>query len=320
MRHRHSWRPPFAYSAHRKALFSNLVAALFYHERIRTTDAKAKETRRLAERTITWARRVSDVLGKKPDRRSDRGVVARVVHAVRMARRVVRDRGAVVKLFDELAPRFFGRQGGYTRIVKLPQRPGDAAPMSLLELMPDEGGAVAKPAGKGDKGRQGRPAPRTRRPRKGAKAQAKGAEKPAKKAPKKYVRAAEGPHLTPARGARSPIGFSRAAGEGRESPSAARSAASSRRGVLRSLQFRPRPVERLGCKALVDLATRNRSNLFMNPGGQSGREPAERSGRGAIRSRGEGRSRERSQLLHRAHPEHQLGRRVHRDAPHAPHR
>ena len=143
-------------SAHRKALFSNLIAALFTHERIRTTDAKAKETRRLAERTITWARRV------------------------------VRDRGAVVKLFDELAPRYFGRQGGYTRIVKLPQRPGDAAPMALLELMPEEGGAVAKPAGKGEKADKGAPAPgKDEKAGKGTKAQAKGAEKPAKKAPKK---------------------------------------------------------------------------------------------------------------------------------------
>jgi large subunit ribosomal protein L17 len=124
-------------------LFSNLVAALLTHEKIRTTDAKAKETRRLAERTITWARRVGDVLTKKPDRRSSEES-ARVVHAVRMARRVVRDRGAVLKLFDELAPRYLARRGGYTRIVKLGQRPGDAAPMSLLELIPDEGGPAAK--------------------------------------------------------------------------------------------------------------------------------------------------------------------------------
>src|SRR6266481_307414 len=114
MRHRragvHLSRP----SAHRKALFSNLVAALLTNESIRTTDAKAKETRRLAERTITWARRVGDVLTKKPDR------------------------GAVLNLFDELAPRFLARRGGYTRIVKLGQRPGDAAPMSLLELIPDD--------------------------------------------------------------------------------------------------------------------------------------------------------------------------------------
>src|SRR3954467_11544946 len=153
MRHRragvHLSRP----SAHRKALFSNLVAALLTNERIRTTDAKAKETRRLAERTITWARRVGDVLTKKVDRRTTEES-ARVVHAVRMARRVVRDRGAVLKLFDELAPRFLARRGGYTRIVKLGQRPGDAAPMSLLELIPDEGAPVVKDSdAKGGKGK-----------------------------------------------------------------------------------------------------------------------------------------------------------------------
>ena len=153
MRHRRAGVHLSRTSAHRQALFSNLVAALFTNERIRTTDAKAKETRRLAERTITWARRVGDVLTKKPDRRSTEES-ARVVHAVRMARRVVRDRGAVLKLFDELAPRYLGRRGGYTRIVKLGQRPGDAAPMSLLELIPDE--APAKPAeskGGGAKGK-----------------------------------------------------------------------------------------------------------------------------------------------------------------------
>jgi large subunit ribosomal protein L17 len=152
MRHRVAGLTLSRTSAHRQALFSNLVAALLTNESIRTTDAKAKETRRLAERTITWARRVGDVLSKKPDRRSPEES-ARVVHAVRMARRVVRDRGAVLKLFDELAPRYLARRGGYTRIVKLGQRPGDAAPMSLLELIPDEGVPAAKepaePKGKG---------------------------------------------------------------------------------------------------------------------------------------------------------------------------
>src|SRR5579863_1393093 len=143
MRHRRAGVHLSRTSAHRQALFSNLVAALFTNERIRTTDAKAKETRRLAERTITWARRVGDVLTKKPERRSTEES-ARVVHAVRMARRVVRDRGAVLKLFDELAPRFAGRAGGYTRIVKLDQRPGDAASMSLLELMPEDGASAPK--------------------------------------------------------------------------------------------------------------------------------------------------------------------------------
>jgi len=198
MRHRKAGVRLSRTSAHRQALFSNLVAALLTHERIRTTDAKAKETRRLAERTITWARRVGDVLSKKADRRSTEES-ARVVHAVRMARRVVRDRGAVLKLFDELAPRFLGRRGGYTRIVKLGQRPGDAAPMSLLELMPEDGGGAAPaptpgkgeaPAAKGkgkEKGASSSAAPETAAPKKGgAKGEAKAAAaKPAPKAKKK---------------------------------------------------------------------------------------------------------------------------------------
>jgi large subunit ribosomal protein L17 len=158
MRHRKAGVHLSRTSAHRKALFSNLVAALFTNERIRTTDAKARETRRLAERTITWARRVGDVLTKKQDRRSTEES-ARVVHAVRMARRIVRDRGAVLKLFDEIAPRFLGRRGGYTRIVKLGQRPGDAAPMALLELMPEDGGtpaAAATPPTKGEAAGKGK--------------------------------------------------------------------------------------------------------------------------------------------------------------------
>lgn len=169
MRHRKAGVHLSRTSAHRKALFSNLVAALFTYERIQTTDAKAKETRRLAERTITWARRLGDVLTRKADRRSSEES-ARVVHAVRMARRVVRDRGAVLKLFDELAPRYLGRRGGYTRIVKVGQRPGDAAPMSLLELIPADGTASKAEAGGEGKGKQGSTA---------AKAQGKGGVPPA---------------------------------------------------------------------------------------------------------------------------------------------
>jgi len=145
-------------SAHRKALFSNLVAALFNNERIQTTDAKAKETRRLAERTITWARRLGDVLTKTPEKRTPEES-ARVVHAVRMARRMVRDRFAVLKLFDEIGPRYLSRPGGYTRLVKVGQRVGDAAPMSLLELIPADGAPAKKeeaPAkGKGAKAEGG---------------------------------------------------------------------------------------------------------------------------------------------------------------------
>lgn len=170
-------------------MFSNLVAALFTNERIRTTDAKAKETRRLAERTITWARRVGDVLGKKPERRTIEES-ARVVHAVRMARRIVRDRGAVMKLFDELAPRYTGRNGGYTRIVKLVQRPGDAASMSLLELMPEDGASAPKTEGKSGAGGKTAGAPAAKG---SAKASAKGAAKSAKPTaePAKKPRAAK---------------------------------------------------------------------------------------------------------------------------------
>jgi large subunit ribosomal protein L17 len=136
MRHQRAGLHLSRTAAHRKALFSNLVSALFTYERIRTTDAKAKETRRIAERTITWARRLGDVLTKPADKRTPEES-ARVVHAVRMARRIVRDRSAIVKLFEDIGPRFLARRGGYTRIVKIGQRPGDAAPMSLLELVPD---------------------------------------------------------------------------------------------------------------------------------------------------------------------------------------
>jgi large subunit ribosomal protein L17 len=183
-------------SAHRKALFSNLVAALFTNERIRTTDAKAKETRRLAERTITWARRLGDVLTKKADRRSPEER-ADVVHAVRMARRMVRDRHAVLKLFDEIGPRYLARPGGYTRIIKVGQRPGDAAPMSILELIPEDAPVkkVESGSGKGTsgKGATGKSAETAKKEKGGVKAAAgkeakgtkgKGGEGPAKKSTK----------------------------------------------------------------------------------------------------------------------------------------
>jgi large subunit ribosomal protein L17 len=169
-------------------LFANLVAALFTNERIRTTDAKAKETRRLAERTITWARRLGDVLTKKPDKRTPEES-ARVVHAVRMARRMVRDRDAVLKLFDEIGPRYLSRAGGYTRIVKIGQRPGDAAPMSLLELIPEDGAPAKKteePAAAKGKAAKGEA------PAKKAAAKGEGGEKPAAKAKKPAAEKAEG--------------------------------------------------------------------------------------------------------------------------------
>ena len=131
MRHRkagvHLSRTP----AHRKALFSNLVAALIEHEEIRTTHVKARATARIAERTITLARRLNDILSKDADKRTPEEQ-ARVVYGMREARKVVKSREAVQKVFDVLGPRFAARHGGYTRIVKIGQRPGDAAQLGFI--------------------------------------------------------------------------------------------------------------------------------------------------------------------------------------------
>ena len=102
--------------AHEKLIISNLARALFSEGRIRTTEAKAKRLRPQAERLITFAKR-GDVASR------------------RQVLTVVRDKAVVHKLFAEIAPRFAERQGGYTRILKLGPRPGDAAPMVLIELV-----------------------------------------------------------------------------------------------------------------------------------------------------------------------------------------
>ncbi len=115
MRHLKSGRKLNRTSAHRKALFRNLVTSLLQHESVHTTDAKAKELRSYADKIIT--------LGKRG-----------TLHARRQALTFVRSASVVRKLFDEIAPRFQERQGGYTRVIKLGVRRGDAAPLSLVEL------------------------------------------------------------------------------------------------------------------------------------------------------------------------------------------
>jgi large subunit ribosomal protein L17 len=115
MRHLNQGRKLNRTSAHRKALFRNLVLALMKHERIKTTDAKAKELRRYADRMVT--------LGKRGD-----------LPARRLAFSFMQSRDAVRKLFDEIAPRFKERNGGYTRVVKFGVRRGDAAPISIIEF------------------------------------------------------------------------------------------------------------------------------------------------------------------------------------------
>lgn len=116
MRHRNSGRQLSRNSSHRKATLRNLTNALVQNEVIRTTVPKAKELRRVVEPLITMAK--DDSLAKK------RVVFSRT-----------RDRATVTKLFSDLGPRYKGRPGGYTRILKCGYRAGDAAPMAIVELV-----------------------------------------------------------------------------------------------------------------------------------------------------------------------------------------
>jgi large subunit ribosomal protein L17 len=116
MRHRHGLRKLNRTSSHRLAMLRNMTNSLFTHESIRTTLPKAKELRRVAEPLIT--------LGRNP-----------TLANRRLAFNRLRDRDVVTKLFNDLGPRFKSRPGGYIRILKFGYRPGDAAPMALIELV-----------------------------------------------------------------------------------------------------------------------------------------------------------------------------------------
>ncbi len=133
MRHQKTGRKFGRESAHRHALISSLVTNLIRDERIKTTDAKAKELRRFSEPVIRWAVSVAEIVQKGEAASVEEK--ARVVHATRMVRRTVRDRATLQRLFHEVGPRFLGREGGYTRILKVGYRAGDAAPVSLVELV-----------------------------------------------------------------------------------------------------------------------------------------------------------------------------------------
>ncbi len=145
MRHQKAGRKFSRTSAHRKALFSNLVASLVLHGRIETTEPKAKELKRIADRTISWGTSVGELTAKGRDKMTAEEK-AKVVHAMRMAGRVLKQREALRKLFHEVAPGLRGRNGGYTRLLKTRQRIGDAAPMSLVELVAAETKTEAKAA------------------------------------------------------------------------------------------------------------------------------------------------------------------------------
>ena len=134
MRHRKTGRKLGRSSSHRKALFSNMVTSLVKHGRIHTTEAKAKELRGIADRTINWAVSVHPILAKEPDAMSQQER-AKVVHAKRMARRMVKDQEQLDRLFSDIAPQMTERQGGYTRVLKTRIRRGDAAPMAFIEIV-----------------------------------------------------------------------------------------------------------------------------------------------------------------------------------------
>jgi large subunit ribosomal protein L17 len=155
-------------AGHRKALVRNQVTSLLDYELIETTDAKAKVLRRVADRMIT--------LGKRG-----------TLHARRRALSVIRDRDVTAKVFDELAARYAARPGGYTRVLKTRQRLGDAAPMSIVELVDRPAGAAA-PA-KGAKA-EAKPAAQAK-PEKTPRAETAKAKRPKTEKPAKPVKAAK---------------------------------------------------------------------------------------------------------------------------------
>jgi large subunit ribosomal protein L17 len=120
MRHQKAGKKLGRNSSHRKAMFRNMVTSLFKHEQLETTDAKAKLLRQKAEKMITLAKRGD-------------------LHSRRRALSYMMDKATTHRLFDELKDRYVDRQGGYVRIIKKATRKGDCAPMSIIQLLPDEG-------------------------------------------------------------------------------------------------------------------------------------------------------------------------------------
>ena len=177
MRHMKAGRKLGRKSSHRKAMYSNMVAALVTHGRIETTEAKAKELRSIADKTIHWGVGVSSLVAKGTRKLSDIER-ARVVHAKRMARRVLKDETALERLFAEIAPQMVGRPGGYTRVLKTRFRIGDAAPMALVQLSGSAGQQGDAPAPEPE-------APKAKKAAKAEKAPKDAADKKAAKAPAK---------------------------------------------------------------------------------------------------------------------------------------
>jgi large subunit ribosomal protein L17 len=135
MRHRNSGRQLSRNTSHRTAMFRNMATSLLRHGRITTTDPKAKELRKLADRLISLAKRVTPKAIEAASGEEQKQLKARRVHAVRQARWWVKDREVLQRLFSEYSEKFQDRPGGYTRITKIGHRAGDNAPVSLIELV-----------------------------------------------------------------------------------------------------------------------------------------------------------------------------------------
>ena len=144
MRHRKAGRRLGRNSAHRKAMYRNMVTSLMVHGQIQTTEAKAKELRRIADKVITMGKRVPPSTMEGLSGEALKAAQARRVHFIRRARRWVNNPEALERLFGEYAERYKLRPGGYTRIRKVGFRSGDQAPMALIELVGDYDPSEAK--------------------------------------------------------------------------------------------------------------------------------------------------------------------------------
>lgn len=147
MRHQKGGRKLNRTPSHRQAMLRTMVTSLFEHERIATTLPKAKELRPVAERLITLAKRGT-------------------LHARRLAAQVIRDKNVLKKLFDTIGPRFNERPGGYTRVVKLGRRSGDAAPRAFIELIKELASAEGEARQKRPTAEATKPSKEAKKPRK----------------------------------------------------------------------------------------------------------------------------------------------------------
>ena len=177
MRHQRAGRKLGRTTSHRWAMFKNMLTSFFEWEKIETTSAKAKELRPLAEKIIT--------LGKRGDLAARREVL-----------KLIANKKIVKKLFNEIAPKMKSRLGGYTRIVRAGFRPGDSAPMSIIEIISEEKGAEKK---KGAKKKQAVGKPKTKAAqsvKKGKPSEGESKTKEASEEKKKPVEEARGEEKT----------------------------------------------------------------------------------------------------------------------------